>query len=111
MLLNSDENSLDLNATLSEIKECFNNVNKWAKPESPPFALNWFFMKPHTRKEPKGVVLVIGPFNFPVWCLIGPCVSFPCVPVVSFPHTFNPRLLRLLLAIRLFLSRRKCVLR
>ncbi|KAK7685554.1 hypothetical protein QCA50_011421 [Cerrena zonata] len=66
---------LDLNATLSEIKECFNNVNKWAKPESPPFALNWFFMKPHTRKEPKGVVLVIGPFNFPVWCLIGPCAS------------------------------------
>ncbi|CAL1698986.1 unnamed protein product [Somion occarium] len=63
---------LEINGTISEVQEAYKNVEKWSKPESPPFTLNWFFMRPKIRREPKGVVLIIGPFNFPLWCLLGP---------------------------------------
>ena len=36
-----------------------------------PMSYNWFAMRPTTRKEPKGTVLVISPFNFPVFLGIG----------------------------------------
>lgn len=53
-------------------------VSKWSKPESPAFNVTWFAMKPKIRKEPKGVVLIISPFNYPLWCLLGPVVRlFP----------------------------------
>ena len=37
-------------------------------------------MRPRAHKLPKGVVLVITPFNYPVWLVVEPLVSIhPCV--------------------------------
>jgi hypothetical protein len=53
----------------------YKNVEKWAKTEVAPFNVNFFAMDPRIRKEPKGTVLIIGPFNFPLWSLLSPLVS------------------------------------
>ncbi|CAL1703311.1 unnamed protein product [Somion occarium] len=67
-----ESNFLEINGTIAEAYEAFSRIEEWTKPEKPHFDLNWFFMRPEVRKEPKGVVLIIGPFNFPLWCLLGP---------------------------------------
>lgn len=53
----------------------YSNVEKWAKPERAPLSLNFSAMRPVIRKEPKGVVLIIGPFNYPIFLLLGPLVN------------------------------------
>ncbi|KAI0078566.1 NAD-aldehyde dehydrogenase [Panus rudis PR-1116 ss-1] len=66
---------LEITGTVSEVMEQYNNVEKWSKAEKADFSLNWFAMNPTIRKEPKGVVLIIGPFNFPMWCLLPPLAA------------------------------------
>ncbi|KAJ3501263.1 hypothetical protein NLJ89_g9418 [Agrocybe chaxingu] len=63
---------LEIDPTIAEAKTQWKNVGKWAKPTKPVFGVNFFSMKPITRKEPKGTVLVISPFNCPVWLSLGP---------------------------------------
>ncbi|KAJ3558601.1 hypothetical protein NM688_g822 [Phlebia brevispora] len=64
---NFESEMLDTSITMSEAKYAYDNVEKWAKPERTPWDFNWFAMKPTIRKEPKGVVLLISPFNFPLF--------------------------------------------
>ncbi|CCM02302.1 uncharacterized protein FIBRA_04392 [Fibroporia radiculosa] len=66
---------LELNGVLIEVKKAYDNVEKWASTEKPPFSLFWFSMSPHIRKEPKGVVLLISPFNYPVYLLLCPLAA------------------------------------
>jgi aldehyde dehydrogenase (NAD+) len=63
---------MELAPTMSEIKTSIDGVASWAKTEKAPFSVNFAAMRPTIRKEPKGVVLIIAPFNYPVWLLIGP---------------------------------------
>ncbi|KAL5527231.1 hypothetical protein ACEPAG_6022 [Sanghuangporus baumii] len=56
----------------SDATEAYNKVEKWAKVESAPFHLDTFPFSPKIRKEPKGVVLIIGAFNYPCWLTLGP---------------------------------------
>ncbi|KAJ3488890.1 hypothetical protein NLI96_g2510 [Meripilus lineatus] len=63
---------LETNAILGEVKYAIDNLKNWTKPEKLPFMFNWFAMRPTVRKEPKGTVMIISPFNFPVVLLIGP---------------------------------------
>jgi len=63
---------LEIGGTLTEAMEAYHNVAKWSKPERAPWSLNWFAMKPTICKVPKGVVLIISPFNYPVFLLLGP---------------------------------------
>ncbi|PCH40560.1 aldehyde dehydrogenase [Wolfiporia cocos MD-104 SS10] len=63
---------LEINGTLLELKDAYDNVEKWAAPERAAFNMLWFAMSPTTRKEPKGVVLLISPFNYPVYLLLCP---------------------------------------
>ena len=67
--------SLDIAPALSQIKVCYSNVTKWSKPDSTPFSLTYAAMNPSIRKEPKGVVLIISPFNYPVFLSFAPLVS------------------------------------
>jgi aldehyde dehydrogenase (NAD+) len=67
-------NRMEINPTLAEIMQAYNGVAKWAKPESAPFSVNFAAMKPVIRKEPKGTVLVISPFNYPLWLSLPPVV-------------------------------------
>ncbi|KAH9989638.1 NAD-aldehyde dehydrogenase [Russula vinacea] len=63
---------LEINGTIAEAVNAYHNVAKWSKPERAPWSFNFFAMKPTIRKEPKGVVLIISPFNYPMWLLLGP---------------------------------------
>lgn len=67
--------SFEFGTILTDLKHTYNNVDKWAKTESAAFSLHWFAMKPKIRKEPKGVVLIISPSNFPLLLALGPFVS------------------------------------
>jgi aldehyde dehydrogenase (NAD+) len=66
--------SIEINGTIAEAVNAYHNVAKWSKPERAPWSFNFFAMKPTIRKEPKGVVLIISPFNYPMWLLLGPLV-------------------------------------
>jgi len=55
-----------------EARTAWAGVDKWAKPEKPPFTINGAPMRPVIYKEPKGVVLIISPFNYPIWLCISP---------------------------------------
>ena len=70
--------SLDIAPSLSEVLTQIKNVEKWSKPSRPPFNINFFPMRPLIRKEPKGVVLIISPFNFPIILSLGPLVCAFC---------------------------------
>ena len=56
----------------------YDNVADWAASKRAPFDLSFRAMAPRVQSEPKGVVLIISPFNFPVLLILGPLVStFP----------------------------------
>lgn len=67
--------SLEFNGSLAEAKTAHDNVEKWAKSEAAPWSFNYWMSKPTIRKEPKGVVLIIVPFNYPLWLSYGGLVS------------------------------------
>ncbi|GLB42204.1 putative aldehyde dehydrogenase family protein [Lyophyllum shimeji] len=66
---------LEISATLTEVTNTYCNVAKWAKPEKPGFSLNWTVMRPIVYKVPKGVVLIISPFNYPMYLALGPLAA------------------------------------
>ncbi|TFK21603.1 aldehyde dehydrogenase [Coprinopsis marcescibilis] len=66
---------VEINPSLGEILSTYKNVEKWAKPESPEFHMNFFAMRPKINKVPKGTILIITPFNYPLWLAIGPIVG------------------------------------
>ncbi|KAM6503217.1 NAD-aldehyde dehydrogenase [Amanita muscaria] len=63
---------LEINPTIGDIKTAYKNVEKWSKPEKPPFNINFVAMRPVIYKDPKGVVLIISPFNYPLWLSLPP---------------------------------------
>ncbi|TFK95423.1 NAD-aldehyde dehydrogenase [Pterulicium gracile] len=62
----------ELGAILNEIKYVLDNFESWAKTEKAPFNIKYAAMKPIIRKEAKGVVLIITPFNYPLFLAIAP---------------------------------------
>ncbi|PBK89868.1 NAD-dependent aldehyde dehydrogenase [Armillaria gallica] len=60
---------------LTEIKDAYSNVEKWAKPEKPAFSMNYTPMRRIIYKQGKGVVLIISPFNYPILMSFGPIAS------------------------------------
>lgn len=69
--------SLEINAAISETYVAYKGVDTWAKSEKPPFSLNFAPMRPVMYKTPKGVVLIISPFNYPLWLAVTPLVCKP----------------------------------
>ncbi|KAF8741669.1 Dehydrogenase, partial [Rhizoctonia solani] len=66
---------LEIDPLIKESIEVYKSVEKWAQPDKAPFSLNFAPMKPVVRKEPKGAVLVISPFNYPVWLAFSPVIG------------------------------------
>ncbi|KAJ8488349.1 hypothetical protein ONZ51_g3592 [Trametes cubensis] len=66
---------LDFGPAFGQIKLAYESVEKWNKPQSVDFSLNWFPMRPKMFPEPKGVALLIAPFNIPIFLLFGPLTS------------------------------------
>ncbi|KAG8948195.1 hypothetical protein FRC00_008752, partial [Tulasnella sp. 408] len=56
----------ELDMVVTEIMYLYSNFEKWAQPQKPPFDIKFWAFSPLIRKVPKGVVLIIGPFNFPL---------------------------------------------
>lgn len=56
----------ELLVTITEAVEAVNHLEKWAKKEKVAPGLAWGFHNPHVRREPKGSVLILGAWNYPV---------------------------------------------
>ncbi|MFK7774949.1 MAG: aldehyde dehydrogenase family protein [Saprospiraceae bacterium] len=59
----------------SEIKDAKSNINRWMKSKSVSTPIALMGSSSHIKYEPKGVVLIISPWNFPVNLTFGPLVS------------------------------------
>ena len=60
---------------LSEINAALRNLRHWMKPERVKTNLLNFPSSSHITREPMGVVLIIGPWNYPVQLLFTPLVG------------------------------------
>lgn len=62
--------------TVEHAKEAINNVSQWMKPEQrpAPSPAGETGASAEVRSMPKGVVGIIGPWNFPVHLVLGPLV-------------------------------------
>lgn len=89
---------LEINVTIRDINNAYTNVEKWAKPEKPGFSMIWSPMRRVIYKVPKGVVLIMGPFNYPLWETIPPlagAIAAGC-PAVVKPSEKSPAVAALL---------------
>ena len=59
----------------AEIDFAIKNLSNWLKPRSVAAGLSSFFTKNRIFYEPKGVSLIISPWNYPFQLLIAPLVS------------------------------------
>ncbi|KLO15667.1 aldehyde dehydrogenase, partial [Schizopora paradoxa] len=83
---------MELSCCVNDAVEAYNHVEHWSKTERAPFSMNYFPMGPKIRKEPKGVVLIISPFNYPAWLCLGPmagAIAAGCAVVVK-PSEITP---------------------
>ncbi|EPT01382.1 hypothetical protein FOMPIDRAFT_1023287 [Fomitopsis schrenkii] len=67
-----ESDGTELNSLILEIKQAYDKVGKWSQTEKAAWHYMWFAMSPATRIEPKGVVLLITPFNFPLYLILAP---------------------------------------
>lgn len=72
----SHEQSLmtDIMPSVGAAKYCLKHIDKWSRSErrTPNFPLGLFGAKAELRYEPKGVIGIVSPWNFPVGLTIGP---------------------------------------
>jgi aldehyde dehydrogenase (NAD+) len=72
--------SVEVDATeifpaLDEIKLALDNLDRWAKPKKIDAPLTLLGTRSHIMYEPKGVCLIIAPWNYPFNLCIGPLAS------------------------------------
>ena len=65
---------METTVCLGECADAVSNIYKWTKTTKPPFDLTWTPLNPSIRREPKGVVLIIAPFNYPLFLTVSPLV-------------------------------------
>jgi len=74
-----------------EIKHSVRHLSKWMRPHRVKTPLSLLGSSSHIHYEPKGVVLIISPWNFPVNLTLGPLVGAVaagnCVMVKPSEHT------------------------
>jgi aldehyde dehydrogenase (NAD+) len=59
----------------SELKHAISRINKWTSPQSVGTPLAFMGSSSWIQYEPKGVCLIISPWNFPINLTFGPLVS------------------------------------
>ncbi|KIJ24214.1 hypothetical protein M422DRAFT_785928 [Sphaerobolus stellatus SS14] len=60
---------MDVGTLVGDALFAYKNVKKWAKPQKAPYDPMYSVFKPTMHKEPKGVVLIISPYNYPLHCI------------------------------------------
>lgn len=80
--LQADLGKPKLEGILSEISYCIgeisytiNNLKSWAKPKKASVPLSSLFAKAKVISEPLGIVLIIGPWNYPFSLIIAPLIG------------------------------------
>lgn len=65
----------EIMGTTNEIVEAVKHLDKWAKPSKPWAGVAWAMHGAAVRPEPKGTVLVIGAWNYPITVQVGPVIG------------------------------------
>lgn len=65
----------DIKPVLEEIKDALKNLRSWAEDKKVSTPLYLIGSRSKVIKEPKGVCLIIAPWNFPFMLTIGPLIS------------------------------------
>ncbi|KAF9357171.1 Aldehyde dehydrogenase [Mortierella sp. AD094] len=90
-----NETMMEILAAREEINDALNRFREWAKEEKvSPALVNRFGTTCYKRKEPKGSVLIISPWNYPVNLAISPligAIAAGCTAILKpsevAPHT------------------------
>jgi aldehyde dehydrogenase (NAD+) len=61
--------------TLSEIRHARRNAHRWMRPEQRGISLMVWPAKARVHREPFGVSLILGPWNYPFYLLLAPLVG------------------------------------
>lgn len=67
--------SIEIFHVLNEIKLALQNLEDWVKPKKIDAPLTMLGTRSHIQYEPRGVCLVISPWNYPLSLALGPLVS------------------------------------
>lgn len=59
----------------SKIKHACRHLRRWMAPHKVPTPLSMFGASSWVQYEPKGVCLIMGPWNYPIQLVLGPLVS------------------------------------
>ena len=62
-------------ASLVELKDATRHLHKWMRPQPVSTPMSMLGTKSWVLREPKGVVLIIGPWNYPFQLVIAPLVA------------------------------------
>lgn len=71
----SESDLSELYPVLTEIRHTIAHLHEWAAPQKIDSSLTYLGTRSQVRLEPKGVCLIIAPWNFPVNLSLGPLVS------------------------------------
>lgn len=80
-VLRNDLNKVDVEVEIevtsvhNEAAEAIDSLKYWIRPELVPSDMSSMMAKMTINPEPRGTVLIIGPWNFPLNCLLRPLVS------------------------------------
>ncbi|XP_018339379.1 PREDICTED: aldehyde dehydrogenase, dimeric NADP-preferring isoform X2 [Trachymyrmex septentrionalis] len=67
--------AFEIDYTIQEIKYMLMNIKEWAATEKPRKSLAYFFDVVEIRKDPYGVVLIMGAWNYPLQLCILPMMG------------------------------------
>ncbi|MDJ0865537.1 MAG: coniferyl aldehyde dehydrogenase [Myxococcota bacterium] len=85
---------------INHLKDALKNVSRWMKPErrKAPFPLGLFGARAELRYQPKGVVGIMSPWNFPMAMIFNPLSNALAAGnrVMIKPSEFNPATVDLL---------------
>ncbi len=65
----------ELYPVISELKDAIRHLPRWMKPRKVPTPIGLFGCAGTIVHEPRGVVLIISPWNYPIYLTLGPLVS------------------------------------
>lgn len=85
---------------IAHLKDARKNLRKWMKPErrKPPFPMGLFGASATLRYQPKGVVGIMSPWNYPIAMVVNPLCNALAAGnrAMIKPSEFNPRTAKLM---------------
>jgi aldehyde dehydrogenase (NAD+) len=77
----------------AELRGAIRHLERWMRPAAVATPLSFAGSRAWIRQEPKGVVLIISPWNYPLYLTLGPLVSALAAGncAVLKPSEFTPR--------------------